>query len=224
MQLQTGIEPLNSRRNKFTLKFWERAKRVDFRYWNGYKCATQRLKTQTSPLAHADHLMRKYKLPLPATHRAPLQCYNTVAIALPTYRLDLINLTANKSDAIPDELKACALDTIEQRYPPNEWLHIYTDGSYLPETNGAGAGWFCRLFEDSLAVGKYATNYDGEVAAVHEATSHLLTAGLAPAKAVFLIDSQAAILSLSNNIPSDCLRTIQCRSKLAELICYRAGL
>ncbi|GFS55999.1 reverse transcriptase [Trichonephila clavipes] len=27
-----------------------------------------------------------------------------------------------------------------------------TDGSYLPDTNGAGAGWFCRLFQGSLAV------------------------------------------------------------------------
>ncbi|GFY19609.1 uncharacterized protein TNCV_4647811 [Trichonephila clavipes] len=32
MQLQTGIEPLNSRRDKFTLKFWEKTRRVDCRY------------------------------------------------------------------------------------------------------------------------------------------------------------------------------------------------
>ncbi|KMQ82368.1 reverse transcriptase [Lasius niger] len=162
--------------------------------------------------------MQKYKLPLLTSHRAPIQCYNTVAPALPTYRLDLINLASCKSEAIPEELKACSLDTIEQRYPRNEWLHIYTDGSYLPESNGAGAGWFCRLFEGSLAVGKYATNFDGEVSAVHEASNQLLTAGLAPSKVVFLVDSQAAIVSLSNNNPTNCQRTIQCRSKLAELI------
>ncbi|GFW38213.1 putative RNA-directed DNA polymerase from transposon BS [Trichonephila clavipes] len=46
MQLQTGIEPLDSRRDKFTLKFWERARRVNCRYWNEYRCATQRLKTR----------------------------------------------------------------------------------------------------------------------------------------------------------------------------------
>ncbi|GFY33303.1 uncharacterized protein TNCV_1897571 [Trichonephila clavipes] len=68
--------------------------------------------------------------------------------------------------------------------------------SYLQETNRAGMGWFCRLFEGSLAVGKNATNYDGEVLAVCEAITHLLSAGLAPAKVVFFIDCQAAILAL----------------------------
>ncbi|GFT26469.1 uncharacterized protein TNCV_3603331 [Trichonephila clavipes] len=35
---------------------------------------------------------------------------------------------------------------------------------------GAGAGWLCLLFECTLAVGKDATNCDGEVLAVCEAT------------------------------------------------------
>ncbi|GFX40678.1 reverse transcriptase [Trichonephila clavipes] len=49
---------------------------------------------------------------------------------------------------------------------------------------------------------------------------HLLSAGLALAKIVFSIDSQAAILALSSNIPTDCLNKIQCRTKIAELISY----
>lgn len=220
MQLQTGIEPLDHRRDKFTLKFWKRARRADWKYWNGYRCATQRLKTQTSPLTHAESLIEKYQLSLLTTQRASIQCYSTVALALPLIRLDLINLASNRAEAIPDELKSCALETIELRYPANEWLHIYTDGSYLPETNGAGAGWFCRLFEDSLAVGQNATNFDSEVSAVHEAMTQLLAISLAPAKVVFLIDSQSAISAPSNNTPTDCLRTTQCRSKLAELITY----
>ncbi|GFX21793.1 reverse transcriptase [Trichonephila clavipes] len=91
---------------------------------------------------------------------------------------------------------------------------------YLPETNETGVGWFCRLFEGSLAVGKNATNYDGEVLAVCETTTQLLSAGLAPAKVVFFVDSQAAVLAISNNTPTDCLNTIQCRTKIAELISY----
>ncbi|GFW52780.1 hypothetical protein TNCV_2393591 [Trichonephila clavipes] len=63
MQLYTGIEPLDSHRDKFTLKFGERARRVDCRYWNEYRCETQRLKTQTS-LSHAELLMKKHQLPL----------------------------------------------------------------------------------------------------------------------------------------------------------------
>ncbi|GFT23410.1 uncharacterized protein TNCV_2016721 [Trichonephila clavipes] len=127
----------------------------------------------------------------------PIQFYSTVAITFPSKRLNLINMTSNKVDVIPDELKSCELETIEQRYATNEKLHIYTDGSYLPEANGAGAGWFCRLFEDSLST----TNYGGEVLTVCEATAHLLAAGLAPAK---------AILALSINTSTKGLNTIHC--------------
>ncbi|GFU10256.1 hypothetical protein TNCV_4588261 [Trichonephila clavipes] len=55
-----------------------------------------------------------------------------IATALPSKRLNLSNMSSNKADAIPEELKSCALETIEKRHPANEWLHIYTDGSYLP--------------------------------------------------------------------------------------------
>ncbi|GFW38212.1 hypothetical protein TNCV_3839401 [Trichonephila clavipes] len=48
----------------------------------------------------------------------------------------------------------------------------------------------------------------------------LLPAGLAFAKVVFFIDFQAAILASSSNTPTDCLNTIQCRTKTAELISY----
>ncbi|GFW08450.1 reverse transcriptase [Trichonephila clavipes] len=69
-------------------------------------------------------------------------------------------------------------------------------------------GWFYRLFEGSMVVGKNATNYDGEVLAVCEATTHLPFAGLAPAKVVFSIDSQVANLVLSSNAPTDCLKWV----------------
>ncbi|GFY29482.1 reverse transcriptase [Trichonephila clavipes] len=58
------------------------------------------------------------------------------------------------------------------------------------------------LFEGSLVVEKNVANNDGEVLAVCEAATHLLYAGLAPAKSVFFIDSQTAILALSSNTPT----------------------
>ncbi|GFW05732.1 reverse transcriptase [Trichonephila clavipes] len=83
-----------------------------------------------------------------------------------------------------------------------------------------GVGWLCRLFENSTAVRKNATKYNIEVSAVCEATAQLITANPAPAKVVFSIDSQAAISALSSNIPTDCLNTIQCWTKIAERISY----
>ncbi|GFU48869.1 uncharacterized protein TNCV_2024281 [Trichonephila clavipes] len=167
MQLQTGIEPLDSRRDKFTFKYWKRARRVDCRYWNEYRCATQRLKTQTS-LSHAELLMKKHQLPLLMTRRASIP-------------------------GMANQWHTC-----------HQW-HATQYFGYASDENG----WFCRLFEGSLAVGQNAINYDEEVLAVCEATTQLLFAGIAAAKVVFFIDSQAAVLALSSNTPTDCLNTIQ---------------
>ncbi|GFV67795.1 reverse transcriptase [Trichonephila clavipes] len=52
-----------------------------------------------------------------------------------------------------------------------------------------------------------------------EATMQVFPAGLPLVKVVF-IDSHAAILALSRNTPTDCLNTIQCRTKIVELISY----
>ncbi|GFY36838.1 hypothetical protein TNCV_2568001 [Trichonephila clavipes] len=59
----------------------------------------------------------------------------------------------------------------------------------------------------SCAVGKSFMIYDGEVLAVCEATTQLISAGLAPAE-VFFIDSQAPISVLSSNTLTDGLNTI----------------
>ncbi|GFW02143.1 hypothetical protein TNCV_4854831 [Trichonephila clavipes] len=57
--------------------------------------------------------------------------------------------------------------------------------------------------------GKNAINYCGEVSAVCKAATQLLDAGLAPARIVFLIDSQAAISALSSNTPTHCFNVVQ---------------
>ncbi|GFX45019.1 hypothetical protein TNCV_3430681 [Trichonephila clavipes] len=51
-------------------------------------------------------------------------CFYTVLLhsssALPSKRSNETNMTSNKADAIPDELRYCAMETIEQSYPANE--------------------------------------------------------------------------------------------------------
>ncbi|GFT86444.1 uncharacterized protein TNCV_3259431 [Trichonephila clavipes] len=116
---------------------------------------------------------------------ALIQLYSTITTA-PSKLLDFFNMTSNKTEVIPDELKSCPLETIEQRYPTNEWLHIYTDNSYLPKTN--------------------ATYYDGEHLAVYNAITSCWPppTTITPATVVF-IDTQAEILALSSITPNDCL-------------------
>ncbi|GIY14178.1 hypothetical protein CEXT_732821 [Caerostris extrusa] len=61
---------------------------------------------------------------------------------------------------------------IAEGYPSGEWIHVYTDGSQKLE---ACRSWFLFLScVGSMAVGKFASNFDGEVAAICEAARVLL--------------------------------------------------
>ncbi|GFW56987.1 hypothetical protein TNCV_3472711 [Trichonephila clavipes] len=64
----------------------------------------------------------------------------------------------------------------------NKDIQRMTDFISTPARNKRSrCGMVLLGFEDSLAMGKNATNYDGEVLAVYEATTQLLAAGLVPA-------------------------------------------
>ena len=86
-------------------------------------------------------------------------------------------------------------------------IHVYTDGFSIPNGGKTGAGYYCRLFQGHLAVGSPLSNYDGEVEAVHAAATELKRIA-SLSKAVFLVDSQAAIFNLLRNTQTDCQRTV----------------
>lgn len=214
MQLQTDIEPLCIRRDKSTLKFWERARRIDSRHWDRYSPASSRLKTQTSPLVHAENLRARYNLLL--DQPAELRMFYNVLPSLPVRSLSLLNFDRTKALSSPHVLRIAALETIEGLYGGGEWLHIYTDGSALPRATGAG--YYCSLFEGSVPVGSNASNYDGEIVAIYRAVERLLTTNYEQRKVVFLVDSQAAINALTENTPTDCESTSVCRELLSGMV------
>ncbi|GFV73672.1 uncharacterized protein LOC103524116 [Trichonephila clavipes] len=97
---------------------------------------------------------------------------NPLDYAILDIRLDLV-LNVRKRDLSPTALHAIALETIHTRFPPEEWLHIYTDGSLLDFAQGAGIGVFSHLFSFYLHAGPLTTHFDGEVEAIHIALQQL---------------------------------------------------
>ncbi|GFT30857.1 hypothetical protein TNCV_1682461 [Trichonephila clavipes] len=85
-------------------------------------------------------------------------------------RLDL-SLNVRKNYLCPTALCTITVETINTRYTPDEWLHIYTDGSLLDFTQGAGV--FCDIFSFYTHVGCHMTDYDGEIKAIHLALHQL---------------------------------------------------
>ncbi|GFU86223.1 uncharacterized protein TNCV_368791 [Trichonephila clavipes] len=110
----------------------------------------------------------------------------------------------------------CALETINTRFPPEEWLHIYTDGSLLDFAQGAGIGVFSHLFF-YLHAGPLTTHFDGEVEAIHIALQKLAVRLPPIEKAVILSDSTSALQALSNYNENNCLRVQNCRELLGKI-------
>ena len=89
--------------------------------------------------------------------------------------------------------------TINERYPPEEYLRIYTDGSVSKIDGRAGAGIHSELFSHYISVGNNRTSFDGEVTAIAIALQQLLLRPTTFKRAVLLVDSKSAIQTIASN-------------------------
>ncbi|KAJ4452358.1 hypothetical protein ANN_03891 [Periplaneta americana] len=130
---------------------------------------------------------------------------------------DWINLAQDRDRWWAYVRAAMNLRTINIRYPPQNWLHLYTDGSLISREQGAGAGVTCCLFSLHRSLGYGTTSFDGEITAISESLRNLLCHINKFKNAVILSDSKAAILSIvSKHTPSS--QTAEITKMLSQLI------
>lgn len=97
-------------------------------------------------------------------------------------------------------LKAAAMETIYTRYPKNNWIHIYTDGSKMLDSVGVGV--YSELFAFYSSLGPFRTNFDGELEAIRIATEQLSVRTVQLNNIVIFSDSQSAIQAIvAHNVP-----------------------
>uniref|UniRef100_A0A8D9AVJ4 RNase H type-1 domain-containing protein n=1 Tax=Cacopsylla melanoneura TaxID=428564 RepID=A0A8D9AVJ4_9HEMI len=176
--------------------------------WNNFTEHPNEMKTQPSFIKQVRKLKKEYKIPDQREilkHPSNPMDYTEIPHSLS------LNQKFRKEDVAPSVAKVIAQDTIHEYYPPENWLHIYTDGSLQNTEIGAGAGVTCDLFSFYKGLGKYTTNFDGEVEAIKLATQQLLYRTHCFNQAVILSDSKAAIqaiISTSENT-SDKIREVR---------------
>ncbi|GFT82805.1 reverse transcriptase, partial [Nephila pilipes] len=101
------------------------------------------------------------------------------------------------------------LATIGERFPERHLLHKYTDLN-------AGAGVYSIHFSLSRVVGKYCTNFDGKVDAVHTALTEIARRQEQNIK--IFIDSQGPIRAISSVIPSKNSYAFECQLFIESMI------
>ena len=115
LESQTLTEPLEARRDKAVLKFFERSRRVGDKFWETYCTANARLKTQTTPLAKELELRQKYQIN--AQERLPFRKAELVR-EKPELQVHLFlpGITECKANVSQNLLKATALEMLTTKY------------------------------------------------------------------------------------------------------------
>ncbi|XP_035212691.1 ribonuclease H-like [Stegodyphus dumicola] len=128
-------------------------------------------------------------------------------------------MKVDKKEMSPEQIRTIALETIEQRFPTEEYMypHVYTDGSLTDMIQGARSGVFSKIFSFYIPVGAYSTHSDGELKAIHVALQQLSLRQSSIRRAVVLSDSTSVIQAISSY--QECKNTCvqQCQEVIKEL-------
>ncbi|XP_035213786.1 uncharacterized protein LOC118187637 [Stegodyphus dumicola] len=181
-------------------------------HWRNYDYNKQRnLKTQNGFLQCVFRLEQYNHLR--TLKPALLFLLNPLDYSFLYVRLDL-EMKVDKKEMSPEQIRTIALETIEQRFPAEEWIRVYTDGSLIDRIPRAGAGVFSKLFSFYIPVGAYSTHFDG---AIHVALQQLSLRQSSFRRAVVLYDLTSAMQAISSY--QECKNTCvqQCQEVIKEL-------
>ena len=117
-----------------------------------------------------------------------------------TIRNTIQGLNKRQDDNIK---KQQTLAYIDEHYPHESWIHVYTDGSATNAVQDGGAGSIIFLqggqtIENSTATGKHCTNYSAEVKALEQGAKAVDDLTDQTSDVVFLTDSRSALDAIQN--------------------------
>ena len=148
-----------------------------------------------------------------STYSSPPPCQNT------TRSIDIrVTVPAVTRDQDDTSKKLLTLSYIDDLYPQDTWIRIYTDGSATDAIQDGGAGSIIYLpdgdtIESATATGKHCTNYTAEVKALSQGAQAILyIVANHKEDVVFLTDSKSVLDALA------CHGEHELRVKLSKLI------
>ena len=208
-EILANVEPLGMRRDKAALEIHEKCKRMDSEHPNRKLVDTWTPRNriqQRSVLHHATELLEKHNLPEQRQQTARINRYIPPHANMkePQILTELRDKNTKSSDPVTLMLSS---QTTVTSYP-DDWIHIYTDGSAFKGTTRAGYGVHIQYpdgdsSEISEACGEKCTNYEAEMIAIETALYYLSTLfDTSPPKArstVIFTDSQSVLQALEND-------------------------
>lgn len=207
MESVSGLQSMEDRKNKKILTQYSKFQTLKNHPMNGRtkKKNTCRLK-RTNFLTKARDLHRNLKIPpidqdtpLPTTSESP-PWHNRN----PPEIRDMVPGITNKEELTAKKLKELTIRHVEQEYPKEDWIRVYTDGSAEEAVRNGGGGivieWTdTTTTERSIPTGKHSSNYKAEAAALEEAAVIIQNNNCFGKKVVFLTDAKSVLQALKNH-------------------------
>nr|CDS33104.1 reverse transcriptase [Hymenolepis microstoma] len=103
-----------------------------------------------------------------------------------------------KADNPPDQMRILALETIDANYPADQWLQVFTDGSYIDNQANVGVWVYSELFTFFVAAGQNRSALEGEIETIKITLGQLCCRDTKFTNAVILSNSQSARQSIGN--------------------------
>lgn len=110
----------------------------------------------------------------------------------------------SKSEHDSEVLKILTLATLDEKYPENSWIRVFTDGSATNAVNSGGAGVHIQYpngerTEEALPTGLYCSNYKAEVDALLKAANTIAPRADQTTQVVFLTDALSVLQAYNSD-------------------------
>jgi ribonuclease HI len=213
MEKITGIQPLQERRDTKVMIQGEKFLAMESHPMKArfQELALGRLKR--SSFIHQAKRMRRTLLDLPSTTLpvTPIPQYTPWEMEIGP-QVDIqtdIPGVHNREQQDKKGRRDATQKLIDDKYPQDFWIRIYTDGSALDAVKKGGAGVVIQYpynrCKDTISIptGDYCNNYESEVKAISVAAEKLLTITDNSYSAVILTDAKSVLEALENRkLPS----------------------
>jgi ribonuclease HI len=128
--------------------------------------------------------------------------------------------------------KALTMAMLDETYPHEAWIRVYTDGSATDAIQNGGAGVFIQYPDgqwqaEAVPTGHHCTNYRAEIEALVLAANIISSKVSTETQVVFLTDALSVLQAVSNDsVPrlQEALQTIKCLRAVLQWIPSHCGI
>ena len=207
METLTRLQPLESRRDAKILTLSAKYKRLTDHPMHSRMAQPTKHRLKRGSFLHLARrlerqdpdLMEQTNVPIPTHSAVPSwkrKCFPEIRQSIPGI--------GPKDQQSENARRALTLSHINEAYPAEEWTHAYTDGSAENATRNGGGGVLIykkdgTTFSQSMATGKFSTNYKAEAEALKVAADHIVQAKDNTHKKVVIFSDALSVLQALNN-------------------------